>query len=118
MPPAVRAAVEAETRTAKLKGVSRETENGKTVYELETMVGDRTRDLMIDTSGKVYVIEEEINPDSAPAAVRTALQSRGRIVKVESVTQDGRTRYEGQVRSKTGKTVAIELNADGSTYKK
>ena len=118
LPPAVRATVEAETKNAKLKGVSQEKENGKIVYELETMVGNRTRDLMIDSNGKVYIVEEEISPDAAPPAVKTALESRGRIVKLESVTENGQVRYEGHVRNKTGKTVAIELKADGSAYKK
>jgi hypothetical protein len=82
------------------------------------MVGNRTRDLMIDSNGKVYIVEEDISPDSAPPAVKTALESRGRIVKLESVTENGQVRYEGHVRITTGKTVAIELKADGSAYKK
>ena len=43
LPPAVKATVEAETRNAALKSVSREQENGKTVYELESVVDGRTR---------------------------------------------------------------------------
>lgn len=64
LPPAVKATVEAETRNAALKSVSREQENG-------------------------------------------------RIVKIESVTTRGRTHYEGHVRTKAGKTIAIEIDADG-----
>ena len=43
LPAPVRATVEAETRNATLKGVSKEQENGKTVYELESLVNGRTR---------------------------------------------------------------------------
>ena len=43
--------MEAETRNATLKGVSEEKENGKTVYELESMIDGRTRDVMIDSAG-------------------------------------------------------------------
>ncbi|MEO8036953.1 MAG: hypothetical protein ABI837_21165, partial [Acidobacteriota bacterium] len=50
LPPAVRATVEAESRAATIKGISSEQEKGKTVYELETLVDGRTRDLMIDAT--------------------------------------------------------------------
>ena len=37
LPAAVRATVEAESKGATVKGISSEKENGKTVYELETL---------------------------------------------------------------------------------
>jgi uncharacterized membrane protein YkoI len=118
LPAAVKATVEAESKGATVKGISSEKENGKTVYELETLVGGRTRDLMIDSAGKVYVVEEQLDVDKAPAPVRAALEKQGKIVVLESVMENGKTRYEGQVRNKAGKKVAIELNADGTLYKK
>ena len=60
LPPAVRATVEAETKNATIKGLSKETEKGKTVYELESLVNGRTRDLMIDAAGQVYLVEEQL----------------------------------------------------------
>src|SRR5438094_900766 len=54
LPAAVRATVDAESKGATVKGISSEKENGKTVYELEMLVNGRTRDLMIDSAGKVY----------------------------------------------------------------
>jgi len=113
LPPAVKATVEAETRKAALKSVSREQENGKTVFELESVVDGRTRDLMIDSAGKVYLIEEQVDLDKAPTAVTSVLERSGRIVKLESVTTRGQTHYEGHVRTKAGKTIAIEIAADG-----
>ncbi|MEP6916606.1 MAG: hypothetical protein ABJC89_13225 [Acidobacteriota bacterium] len=118
LPPAVKATVEAETRTATLKGLSREKENGKTVYELETLVNGRTRDLMIDAAGQVYVVEEQLDVDKAPAPVRAALEAKGTIVLLESVLQHGRTTYEGQVKTKAGRKVAMELDANGKPMKK
>jgi uncharacterized membrane protein YkoI len=113
LPPAVKATVEAETKGATLKGLSKEQEKGKTVYELESLVNGRTRDLMIDSAGKVYVVEEQLDVDKAPAAVKSALEAKGKIVVLESVTEDGKTHYEGQVRTKAGKKLALELDADG-----
>jgi len=118
LPPAVKATVEAETRHATLKGVSEEKENGKTVYELESIVEGRTRDLMIDSAGRVYLVEEELDVDKAPPAVKAALEARGRIVRLESVSTEGKTHFEGHVRTRTGQTVAIELGASGKPLKK
>jgi hypothetical protein len=88
------------------------------VYELETIVNGRSRDLMIDAAGKVCVVEEEISAEMAPPAVRAALDARGRVEKLESVLENGRTRYEAQVRTKAGKKITRELDPDGSPTKK
>ena len=118
LPTAVKATVEAESKGATVKGISSEKENGKTVYELETLVNGRTRDLMIDAAGKVYVVEEQLDAAKAPAPVRAALEAKGKIVVLESVMQNGKTTYEGQVQPKTGKKITLELNADGTPVKK
>jgi uncharacterized membrane protein YkoI len=118
LPAAVRATVEAESKGATVKGISSEKENGKTVYELETLVNGRTRDLMIDSAGKVYVVEEQLDVDKAPAPVKAALEAKGKIVALESVVENGKTHYEGQVLTRAGKKVAIELDADGKPIKK
>ena len=73
---------------------------------------------MIDSAGKVYVVEEQLDIDKAPAPVKAALEAKGKIVVLESVMENGKTRYEGQVQTKAGKKVAIELEADGTPYKK
>lgn len=113
LPPAVRATVEAETRNATLKGVTKEREHGKTVYKVESLVNGRSRDLMIDAAGAVYEVEEQIDPAAAPAAVAAALRGRGQIEQLESVVTHGKTHYEAQVRNPTGKKISIELDAAG-----
>jgi uncharacterized membrane protein YkoI len=118
LPAAVRATVEAESKGATIKGVSSEKENGKTVYELETLVNGRTRDLMIDAAGKVYVVEEQLDIAKAPAPVRAAMEAKGKIVVLELVMEGGKTIYEGQVQTKDGKKIALELDADGKPVKK
>jgi uncharacterized membrane protein YkoI len=118
LPAAVKATVEAESKGAKVKGISSEKAKGKTVYELETLVNGRIRDLMIDSAGKVYVVEEQIDADKVPAPVRQALEQKGKIVVIESVVEDGKTTYEGQVQPKTGKKITLELTADGTPVKK
>ena len=118
LPAAVKATVEKESQGATVKGISSEKEKGKTVYELETLVNGRTRDLMIDSAGKVYVVEEQLDAAKAPAPVRTALEAKGKIVVLESVMENGKTTYEGQVQPAKGKKITLELNADGTPVKK
>jgi uncharacterized membrane protein YkoI len=118
LPPAVRATVEAETKGATLKGVSKEKENGKTVYEVESLVNGRTRDLLIDADGKVFEVEEQLDPDKAPAPVKAALDAKGQIVTLESVTTNGKVHYEGQVRTKAGKKLSLDLDASGNPITK
>lgn len=118
LPPAVRATVEAETKNATLKGLSKEKESGRVVYELESLVNGRTRDLMIDSTGKVYVIEEQLDVDKAPAPVKAALEAKGKIVRLESVMENGKTHYEGQIQTNAGKKMSMELDAAGKPIKK
>ena len=87
-------------------------------YEFESLVNGRTRDLMIDSAGKVYLVEEQLDADKAPPPVRSALEAKGTIVVLESVLENGRTTYEGQVKTKAGKKLSMELDADGKPVKK
>jgi uncharacterized membrane protein YkoI len=118
LPPAVKATVETETKNATLKGLSKERENGKTVYELETVVNGRTRDLMIDGSGKVYDVEEQLDLEQAPAPVKAAIAAQGKLLALEKATTNGTTHYEGRVQTKAGKRVSFDLDADGKPVKR
>jgi hypothetical protein len=118
LPAAVRATIDAEAKNATLKGLKKEKENGRTVYELETLINGRTRDLMIDAAGKVYEVEEQLDPAKAPAPVRAALAAVGTIVALETVWTKRQTHYEGQVRTRAGKRVSLALDADGKPFKK
>ena len=57
LPLAVQAAVKEQTKTATLVGLSKEKERGKTVYEVETKMNGKTRDLLIDATGAIVEIE-------------------------------------------------------------
>jgi hypothetical protein len=76
LPPAVQAAVREQTKNTTLVGLSIEKEKGKTVYEVETKVGGRSRDLLLDQTGAVVQTEEEVNMEIAPAPARSAIQKR------------------------------------------
>jgi Putative beta-lactamase-inhibitor-like, PepSY-like len=119
LPAAVRQAVQEQTKGAEIKGLSKETENGRTEYEVETVLDSKSRDLTFDASGKVVEVEQEVGIDSLPAAARAAIEKRamgGKIVKVETVTRGSVTTYEASY-TKGGRTHEIGVKADGSPVK-
>ncbi|MCU1262904.1 MAG: hypothetical protein JWO80_5789 [Bryobacterales bacterium] len=120
LPPAVQQAVKDQTQNAKLVGISKEVENGKTMYEVETMVNGKSRDLMLDATGQVASVEQEVGLDSIPASAREAIQKKtagGKIKKVELVTVGSEKSYEAAYAGKNGKSAEFSVNADGSVHK-
>jgi hypothetical protein len=121
LPPAVQKTVQEQTKGATVLGLSKEVENGKTQYELETKVNGRTRDLLIDPAGKVVEVEEEVDIASLPAAVQAEMKKslgEGRIVRLESITKDGvLTAYEASAQ-KGGKKSSVEMGPDGKILPK
>lgn len=113
LPAPVRATIESETKNATVKHVAKETEKGQVQYEVETLVNGKSRDLLIDPSGKVLEVEEAIDVNSAPAPVQDALKAKGKILKLESVMRDGKTTYEAEVQGKNGKKSSVALDAQG-----
>ena len=117
LPPAVLKTAEEQAKGATVKGYAKETEDGRTFYEVETVAGGRTRDILIDTSGKLVEVEEQRDLDSVPAPVKTALQKFGKVLKVESVTRGGTVTYEAVVQS-NGKKSEVKIDAGGRVLTK
>jgi uncharacterized membrane protein YkoI len=117
LPAAVQNAVQAEeAKGAKIVGLATEVEDGKTMYEVETTVGGKTRDLLLNAAGVVVETEEETALDAVPAAVKTALEARGKVGKVETVTKGTRVIYEAVV-EKNGKKSEVAVDAAGKATK-
>jgi hypothetical protein len=118
LPAAVQQTVREQSRGAKIRGLSVETENGLTNYEVELRVNGHTRDVLIDPSGAVVSVEEQVALASLPAAVRTAIVQAaggGRVVLVESISKAGVVEaYEAHVR-RGRKTVEVKVGPDGQT---
>ncbi|MBI3469901.1 MAG: hypothetical protein HY013_00925, partial [Candidatus Solibacter usitatus] len=93
LPPAVQKTVAEQSKGAIVRGLAKEVEDGKTFYEVELKVKGRTRDVLIDPTGAVVSVEQEVALDSMPGAARAASEKgagKGRIVLVESVTAGGK----------------------------
>jgi hypothetical protein len=116
LPTPVQKTVDDQSKGATLKGFSRETENGQTLYEAEMIVSGHSKDVLMDPAGTVVEVEEEVAIDSLPAEVRDTLQTKagkGKLVKVEALSKhDKLVAYEAQIR--TGrKRSEVQVGPDG-----
>jgi uncharacterized membrane protein YkoI len=120
LPPAVQSTVKDQTKNATLGNISKEKEKGKTMYEVESTVNGKSRDLMVDITGKLLSVEEETTLEGIPAAARAAILKKvadGKIKKVEILTQGSTVSYEAAYTGKNGKSAEVGVNADGTPHK-
>ncbi|HTQ57133.1 MAG TPA: hypothetical protein VMI94_21840 [Bryobacteraceae bacterium] len=116
LPLAVQKTVKEQTRGARIRGFSKEVENGKTYYEAETMVNGKSRDILMDSTGTVVEVEEQTDLNSIPAAARRALDGRigtGKVLRVESVTKGSQVSYEAHI-LRHGKRSEVTVAPDGT----
>jgi uncharacterized membrane protein YkoI len=119
LPPAVQKTVQDQTKGAQIKGLSKEVEKGKTMYEVETMMNGKARDLLIDATGALVSVEEPIAIDAIPAAAKAAIEklaAGGKIKSVETVTKGQTVTYEAVI-AKGKKNSEVVVAADGSVQK-
>jgi hypothetical protein len=116
LPPAVEKTVAAESSGATILGFSQEKENGQTFYEAEMKVNGHSKDILIDTTGAIVEVEEEVALDTLLPEVKaglTAKAGQGKILKVESIKKhDKLVAYEAQVTT-NGKKSEVQVGPDG-----
>ncbi len=116
LPPAVARTVATVSQGATVRGLSREVENGQTLYEVELRVNGHGKDVTMDSTGTVVEVEEEVALASLPAAVQAGLRTAagaGTIGKVESLTKHGQlVAYEAHVVT-AGKRSEVQVAPDG-----
>ena len=120
LPPAVRKTVEDLGKTSTIVGLAEEVEAGVTVYEAETKVNGKRRDVTIDASGKIVASEGEVALDSIPAPARASIEKEaagGKITIVEKVTKGDNVKYEAAIQPNKGKKKEVSFNADGAPAK-
>lgn len=119
LPPAVQKTVKEQMAGATLRGLSKETEHGKTTYEAELTVNGKSKDITLDSDGKIVEVEEQVALDSIPAAAKTAIESSagksGKVLKVEAVSEhDKLVAYEAVVqKTPNGKKSEVRVDANG-----
>jgi len=116
LPPAVEKTVVAESQGATIRGFSMEKENGQTYYEAAMIVNGHSKDVLIDGTGAIVEVEEEVPIDSLSSEVRAGLQAKagsGKLGKVESITKhDKLVAYEAKVTA-GGKKSEVQVGPDG-----
>ena len=120
LPPDVEKTVARESEGATVKGFATEVEHGRKLYEASLVVNGHTKDILIDRSGTIVEVEEQVTLDSLPAPVQDALRKMagtGTITVIESLTKnDQLVAYEAQV--KHGKRRSeIQVGPNGEKLK-
>jgi len=81
------------------------------------VVNGHSKDILIDASGAIVEVEEEVVMDALPADVKAGLQAKagdGKLVKVETLTKkDKLVAYEAQVTTEGGKKSEVQIGPDG-----
>lgn len=116
LPPAVEKTVAAKTQGATIRGFNEEQENGQTYYEAKLTVNGHSKDILIDATGAIAEIEEQVDFASLPAAVQNGLQTKagsGKLGKIESISKhDKIVAYEAKVTT-NGKRSEVQVGPDG-----
>lgn len=121
VPRAVIAAFKSSYPQAVIRGYSKEIENGKVFYEIESTENGMTRDVLYHPDGTVAEVEESMPADELPQAVKDAMAAqypKAVITLAEKVSRDGVTAYEVHARinkkrievkfDETGKVLEVE----------
>lgn len=120
LPEAVRKTVQEQSKGAAVRGLAKEVEKGQTYYEAELRVKGHTRDVLIDSSGAVVEIEEQVAMSSLPPDVKEAIRKnagKGKVTSVESITKNNIVvAYEAHVNT-AGKRSEIKVAPDGKLIK-
>lgn len=116
LPAAVEKTVVEQSKGATVRGFSKEQENGQTFYEAELIVDGHSKDVLVDASGSVVEVEEQVPIQSLSAEVRKALEDKagnGKLGKVEKLTKKDRVvAYEAKVVT-NGKQSEVQVGPDG-----
>ncbi len=116
LPAAVRKAIMSKFPKAEIESASKEVDDGKTIYEVELEIKDRSVDVALKADGTILEIEREVPFDEVPKAVKKKLAAKypkAKIEKVEEVTkgEDGPVHYEVAI------TTEVVLTAKGKIIK-
>src|SRR5258706_9535530 len=76
LPPAVEKAVAGLSQGATIKGFTQEVEAGQRYFEMEMTVNGHGKDVLLDPTGAVVLVEEEVEWSTLPAAVQAGLTAK------------------------------------------
>lgn len=104
---------------AVIKGMSTETEKGRTYFEIESVDGNVNRDLLYTAAGKTAEIEETIPSSGLPKMSMQVIEKKfpgAKVEKIEKNTRDSKVTYDLSLTGKKGKFEVV-LNKEGKIIK-
>ena len=118
VPKAVMSAVKAKFPKAELKGATKESEDGKTVYEVSLKFKNANYDVILTPEGKITLIEKVITAKDFPRAVARTLAAKfpKATIKLAEELSDGSgkvTAYELHLVTTDQKEVEVKLDPQG-----
>jgi hypothetical protein len=120
LPAAVQKTVDEQSKGATVGGYSTEQDKGQTLYEVQLKVNGHSKDVSMDSSGKVMEVEEEVGFAELSPEVQQGLKAaaaKGKLGKVESLTKGGKlVAYEAVVVT-GGKRSEVQVGPDGKKLK-
>lgn len=93
LPAAVQATVDRESKDAIVRSYCRKSSNGKTFYRIRMTVGALEKNLLIDSTGTVVEMEQELPRFKLPENVAAGLESlagKRRMFRFRSITRNKR----------------------------
>src|ERR1700758_4992647 len=120
LPPTVFSQGKTEAGDATIRGCVKDKENGKVIYEVETLKDGKSRDIVLDSSGSVLEVEQEVTASSLPGPVSDAIAKAaqgGKVGKIESVTRGGTiASYETTITNE-GRRSEVAFSPEGAPVK-
>ncbi|GAB4321219.1 MAG: hypothetical protein Kow0059_15820 [Candidatus Sumerlaeia bacterium] len=116
VPENVQEAIKDHAGTAAIEKVTKEKEDGVTVFEAEFKVNGMEQSVEVADNGQVLELERKVSADELPAAVKAALEKAcpgGEIAEAELIQK---FYYEIKVKT-NGKTKEIKVTPAGKTGK-
>ena len=120
VPKAVLNAIKAKFPGARVTEAVKETENGKTTYEVELEYKDQEYTVSVTANGKITEIEREIELKDLPKAVVDAIKKKypgAEMEEAEEVTANDKTSYEVVIETAEEKDVVVTVDASGKILK-
>jgi uncharacterized membrane protein YkoI len=115
VPAPVLKAFKAKFPEATIKAAIKEEEDGKTVYEIESIANGLGIDAVLKPNGEFSAIEKEIKSADVPPAVASTVKAKhpkAKVKRIEEVTSEGKFFYEFLL-EEGDKRTEISVDKDG-----
>ena len=116
LPAKVTAAVKEKFKDAELVSASKETEDGKVLFEVQIKFKGKVVEVTLTEDGTINEVETTIEAKDLPKAVTDALEKaypKATIKKAETIEKGGKTDYEVLIDTADKKTIEIKYDKDG-----